>query len=162
MATQKNLPTRMSAAEYRAFLLKQQQERPAKHHNHHVYVFSDGFVSNDKGDAVKHGNIVDHFDSEKEYLRWGQLRLLEKAGRISDLKKQVPLLVHEEFIDAQGKKHRATFYNADFTYVENGTEIVEDVKGLDKATGKYLTTQVFNLKWKLLQARYPEKTFRLY
>lgn len=162
MATQNALPQRMNAAEYRAFLLQQQRNRPTKHHNRHVYIFADGFVSNEKSDAEKHGAIVDRFDSEKEYARWGQLRLLEKAGLISELKKQVPLLVHEEFIDPQGKKHRATYYNADFTYTENGRSIVEDVKGQDKTTGKYLTTQVFNLKWKLLQARYPEKLFRLF
>ena len=37
------------------------------------------------------------FDSKKEYNRWRELCLLEKAGKISDLQRQVPF----ELIPAQ-------------------------------------------------------------
>lgn len=160
LASSSNI-THMTAAEYRAFI-NAKSSKPAKHRNQYVYVFADGFVSSDKSCANQHGGIKDTFASVKEYNRWNELRLLERAKKIQKLKKQVPFLISEGFISADGGKHRAAYYVADFTYEEQGREVVEDVKGLDKKTGKYLTTNVFNLKWKLLQAKYPDKTFRLY
>lgn len=64
------------------------------------------------------------FDSRKEYSRWCNLRLLERAGKISDLKRQVcfeliPKLAGE----------RACRYVADFVYNEDGKTVVEDCKG---------------------------------
>ena len=64
------------------------------------------------------------FDSVKEYHRWGVLRLLERAGRISDLKRQVS---YELIPKQQGE--RACSYVADFTYNEDGKLVVEDCKG---------------------------------
>ena len=77
------------------------------------------------------------FDSVKEYHRWGCLRLLERAGRISDLKRQVKF----ELIPKQ-KGERACYYMADFTYYEDGKLVVEDCKGY--------RTDVYRLKKKLL------------
>ena len=66
-------------------------------------------------------------------------------------------------VEINGKKHKAAYYRADFVYEdENGKTVVEDVKGKDRKTGKYQTTETFNLKWKLLQAKHPDKVFRLY
>lgn len=64
------------------------------------------------------------FDSVKEYHRWGVLRLLERAGRITDLKRQVS---YELIPKQQGE--RACDYVADFTYYEDGKLVVEDAKG---------------------------------
>ena len=64
------------------------------------------------------------FDSVKEYHRWGVLRLLERAGRITDLKRQVS---YELIPKQQGE--RACSYVADFTYNEDGKLVVEDCKG---------------------------------
>ena len=72
------------------------------------------------------------------------------------------MLLHEGFVDGEGKKVRPIYYKADFTYTQDGREIVEDVKGIDRATGKIRSTEAFQLKWKLLRARYPEKVFRIY
>lgn len=77
------------------------------------------------------------FDSVKEYHRWGCLRLLERAGRITDLKRQVKF----ELIPKQ-KGERACYYIADFTYYEDGNLVVEDCKGYK--------TEVYRLKKKLL------------
>lgn len=69
------------------------------------------------------------FDSRKEYIRWCELVLLQKAGQITDLKRQVKY----ELIPSQriGKKvaERACTYVADFVYTENGKTVVEDTKG---------------------------------
>ena len=64
------------------------------------------------------------FDSRKEYNRWGVLRLLERGGKISDLKRQVSF----ELIPKQNGE-RACSYIADFTYWKDGQYVVEDCKG---------------------------------
>lgn len=70
------------------------------------------------------------FDSQKEARRWQELLLLERADKISDLRRQV----RYELIPVQrinGKcVERAVYYIADFVYRdENGHLVVEDVKG---------------------------------
>ena len=73
------------------------------------------------------------FDSKKEYMRWCELKLLERARAISELRRQVEY----ELLPAQkigGKvAERAVKYIADFVYVENGERIVEDTKGVRTA-----------------------------
>lgn len=69
------------------------------------------------------------FDSQKEYRRFVELRLLERAGKVTDLQRQVKF----ELIPSQrigGKVvERACNYIADFVYTENGKKVVEDTKG---------------------------------
>ena len=72
------------------------------------------------------------FDSAAEARRWRELRLLERAGRISGLRRQVPyvFLVHTTGTEPGcGEDKRQMRYVADFVYVEDGREVVEDVKG---------------------------------
>ena len=83
------------------------------------------------------------FDSLKEYRRYCELALLEKAGQITGLKLQVPfelLPAQYETFERYGKKgqrlkdgsrciEKAVIYKADFVYEENGKIIVEDTKG---------------------------------
>lgn len=77
------------------------------------------------------------FDSVKEFHRWGCLRLLERAGRISDLQRQVKF----ELIPKQ-EGERACYYIADFVYQEDGQKVVEDCKGMK--------TEVYKIKKKLM------------
>jgi len=90
------------------------------------------------------------FDSQVEAARFAELRLLERAGQISDLQ------VHPRFVllqaDSYGPQVR---YEADFSYRQDGQLISEDVKG---AATK---TPTWKLKFRLAQARYPEYTFRI-
>lgn len=69
------------------------------------------------------------FDSHKEARRYGELVLLEKAGQISSLERQVRF----ELIPSQYRGgrcvERAVHYIADFVYYEDGEKIVEDSKG---------------------------------
>lgn len=69
------------------------------------------------------------FDSAKEARRWSELSLLERAGAIQNLQRQVKY----ELIPSQriaGKVvERACTYIADFVYEENGQTVVEDTKG---------------------------------
>lgn len=102
------------------------------------------------------------FDSTKEARRYEQLLLLQRAGEISDIKRQVTY----ELIPAQyetieryskdGKRlkdqqrlvERKVEYIADFTYTDTktGEVIVEDAKGF--------RTKDFILKRKLLLFRH--------
>ena len=79
--------------------------------------------------AVKKYTADGVFDSVREYRRWCELKLLERAGKITDLRRQVPF----KLIPAQtagGKVvERAVTYVADFVYEEAGMRVVEDSKG---------------------------------
>lgn len=87
----------------------------------------------------KYGNIKTRspdgklFDSKKEARRYCELRLLERAGEISNLRCQVAY----KLIPSQ-KGERECKYIADFVYREKGCDfdIVEDCKG--KRTRDYI------------------------
>lgn len=69
------------------------------------------------------------FDSVKECQRYCELKLMQRAGLISDLQMQVSF----ELIPSQriaGKVvERACSYVADFVYQQDGQKVVEDTKG---------------------------------
>lgn len=67
------------------------------------------------------------FDSTLEYSRYCQLKLLQRAGEISNLQLQVPFLLQESF-RKNGKTYRKIEYIADFVYEEKDKKIVEDTK----------------------------------
>lgn len=80
------------------------------------------------------------FDSLKEYRRFCELCLLEKAGAITDLERQVEfvLIPAQREPDTIGKRggikkgkviEQKCSYIADFVYNENGKPVVEDTKG---------------------------------
>lgn len=90
------------------------------------------------------------FDSMKEYRRYCDLKLLERAGKIQDLKRQVEFeLLPAQFEDIptgeiyrQGERkgqpkykrvcvEKSVKYVADFTYhsADTGKMVVEDTKG---------------------------------
>ena len=94
---------------------------------------------------LKYRNIkTNGYDSKKESHRATELRLLERMGVISDLEEQVSF----ELIPKQVGM-RATKYQADFVYMENGEKVVEDVKSA--ITKK---NPVYRIKKKLLFFRH--------
>ena len=68
------------------------------------------------------------FDSKKEARRYMELRQLETMGKISDLKLQHTFTLQEAFTTESGDRIQAIKYIADFTYMEDGKFVVEDVK----------------------------------
>lgn len=92
------------------------------------------------------------FDSIAESIRYKQLALLEKSGYISNLKLQPRFLLQEGF-RKNGKTYRKIEYVADFQYIEDGKTIIEDVKGKE--------TEVFKLKHKLFEYKYPELELKI-
>ena len=81
------------------------------------------------------------FDSKKEAKRWQELGLLERAGEIKNLRRQV------EFELIPKTSHgRRIVYRADFVYDIGGQEVVEDAKGVK--------TDVYRLKRRMMAERY--------
>lgn len=94
---------------------------------------------------VSVGGIV--FDSTKEANRYKELKLLERAGVIKDLRMQVKYELQPKFT-VSGKTIRAINYLADFVYYDcnQRREVVEDVKGF--------RTEVYKLKKKMFEYKY--------
>ena len=90
-------------------------------------------------------NMDKHRRSQKERNRAWELKMLERAGKISSLSEQVRF----ELLPKQ-EGEQAAVYIADFTYWENGKFVVEDVKGY-KGDSAY---RLFVLKRKLMLYRY--------
>ena len=67
------------------------------------------------------------FDSKKEGKRYQDLKILQRAGQIHDLQMQVVFELVEAVV-LDGRKKPAMRYVADFTYMQSGLKIVEDVK----------------------------------
>lgn len=72
------------------------------------------------------------FDSQKECRRYKSLKIMERAGQISDLRHHVIFeLVPSVKYSTATRAKPALRYEADFTYMENGLLVVEDVKSKD-------------------------------
>ena len=81
------------------------------------------------------------FDSRKEANRWCELQLMQKAGEIYELQRQVPFVVLPAQRDENGKLiEREVKYVADFTYREKGVNrlVVEDTKSKATKTPEYI------------------------
>lgn len=73
------------------------------------------------------------YDSMKEYRRAQELKMLEKAGEISDLREQVRFELIPSQRGADGRiSERECSYIADFVYTDaaTGQRVVEDSKGV--------------------------------
>jgi len=108
------------------------------------------------------------FDSIGEFQRWRQLLLLERAGKITNLQRQVKYVLmppqferYERISPKTGKRLRDGLrcleqecsYYADFVYDQDGKLVVEDVKGCKKGAAydlfvikRKLMLQVFGIK----------------
>lgn len=83
------------------------------------------------------------FDSILECRRYEMLKLLQRAGYITNLKH------HDKFVlIGKSEYGREIYYEADFTYFERGELVIEDCKS--EAT----KTPLYRLKKRLLAERY--------
>ena len=107
-------------------------------------------------------------DSRKEALRWTQLLLLERAGEITDLKRQVEFILipdqrepstevyqkgEKKGLPKEGKLiERKVSYIADFVYYDkSGKRVVEDTKGVktkDYIIKRKLMLHIYHIKIK--------------
>lgn len=110
------------------------------------------------------------FDSKAEFIRWCELRILERAGKITDLQRQEKfVLIPAQYITVEtGGRYKRNYpakgiragdpktkevcleqscvYIADFVYKQDGITIVEDTKGYKKGA----TYDLFVIKRKLM------------
>lgn len=71
------------------------------------------------------------FDSKAEASRFVQLRRMQEAGLIEDLRRQVSFdLAPAVKIPGKGRMSPPLRYFADFVYRQDGKQIIEDVKGV--------------------------------
>lgn len=97
------------------------------------------------------------FDSKLEAERYAQLKILERAGVIRGLELQPSFDLLPSF-RKNGKTWRKTVYKADFRYIlaKDDRIIIEDVKG-----STAVITDVFRLKQKLFEYKYPDYTISI-
>jgi hypothetical protein len=106
------------------------------------------------------------FDSAAEERRYFELKYLQMAGEISDLRihpryELIPRHIY------QGIKIREIDYEADFSYTERSRQVVEDVKGFGWNKRKKppawepRLTEGAQLKIKMFKYRYPDIDFRI-
>lgn len=115
----------------------------------------------------KYGNrkaVIDGitFDSRKEANRFLELRMLERAGKINALERQVKYVLiptqressseiytkgaHKGELKPGKVLEKECSYIADFAYFQNGHLVVEDTKGF--------RTEGYKIKRKLMLERY--------
>ena len=99
-------------------------------------------IQRDSRKSGKEARTIDGilFASGREAARWLQLRILEKQGLISELRRQVIFRLHVNGI-------KITSLRVDFTYLDEvGLPMIEDAKGA--------VPELFRIKAKWLKAEY--------
>lgn len=98
--------------------------------------------------ASKYNNVREGgWDSKRERKRGRELELLQRAGEIHDLQRQVRFtLIPAQYVNGKCV-FRSCVYVADFTYrLKDDTFIVEDCKGYK--------TDLYKIKKKLMYERF--------
>ena len=91
------------------------------------------------------------FDSRKEANRYAELLMMEKAGIIKDLLRQVRFEIVPK-VKGNGETSRARFYVADFTYTQDGQKVIEDVKSPATRADKVYSLKKALMIWKYTEA----------
>ena len=84
------------------------------------------------------------FDSRREASRYVVMKGMEQRREIENLRLQQ----RYELIPKHGK-NRAVFYIADFVYMQDGKEVVEDCKGY--------RTDIYKMKKKIFEWKYDKE-----
>lgn len=93
--------------------------------------------------------------SKREAARCDQLRLLEKAGKIVGLQFEPAFYFVIDGREVKHDKGRRVGYKPDFSYIENGVKVCEDVKS--RAT----VTEAFVLRAAIFRHLYPSIELRV-
>lgn len=123
---------RWTEEEYQDLLKKQGKEvakdKPKKPKYNNTHTWADGIC----------------FDSQMEAERYGQLKMLQRAGTIKGFCRQ------PEFVLVEGnEQQRAITYKADFIVFNlDGSATIEDTKGYE--------TEQWKRTYKMFKDRYPE------
>lgn len=109
----------------RETISKAKEPKPSKYRNQKVVI--DGI----------------NFSSKREGERYRQLKMLEAAGKVSDLTLQRSFELAPA-VTIGGKNKRPLRYVCDFSYIQNGEVVIEDSKGM--------RTDVYIVKRHLMKA----------
>lgn len=95
------------------------------------------------------------FASKAEAQFYTDLKLRERAGQVRDIELQPKFELQPKYTNAKGQKIPAIYYIADYRYydIEAKCTFIVDVKGVE--------TDVFKLKKKLFEYKYPDQTIVL-
>lgn len=93
--------------------------------------------------------------SIKEAKRCNDLHLLQRAGEISGLQVEPRFQFVVEGREVKMRNGQVARYTPDFTYVEKGVKVAEDVKS--KATD----TEAFAVRWAFARTLWPTIDWRL-
>lgn len=95
------------------------------------------------------------YDSKFEAHKAYELDMLERAGKIKDLQRQVRFILQDGFVNNMNKKIRPISYIADFVFYDckRKQQIVMDTKSPATRTAEY------RIKKKLFEYRYKEYVF---
>ncbi len=105
--------------------------------------------------------VVDNikFHSKKESEKYEELKLSmyeTTPESVKSFKLQPRFTVHDGF-SKNGNKYGKITYVADFdVYYKDGTREIIDIKPFDEATQEFLLTDVFRIKQKLFDKKYPD------
>lgn len=105
--------------------------------------------------AIKTYNDGKQFASKAESRRYSELKLLQRAGEISDLKlqPQFPFIIGDKPVISKNK--RQLKYIADFSYVDrNGSVVIEDCKGFFTPESRLkiaLTEAIYGIEVRLVK-----------
>lgn len=93
--------------------------------------------------------------SAKEARRCNDLHFLEKAGEITGLQVEPRFTFSINGRQVKMRNGHVARYTPDFTYVEKGVKVAEDVKS--RAT----ETEAFAVRWAFARTLWPEIDWRL-
>lgn len=93
------------------------------------------------------------YDSKWEATKAFELDMLQRAGKIKDLQRQVRFILLDGYTNNKGEKIRPVSYIADFVYTKGNEKIVMDTKSPATRTAEY------RIKKKLFEYKYREYTF---
>lgn len=129
-------------------------------------------IKRKKGERYNHKTVIIgdiKFDSQKEYERYIFLKKAENEGLISDLRMQVkfeliPKVTEDYIVHLKTKDKVMTrtlqlpiTWTADFVYMKDGEEVVEDVKA-----SKMLLSDRFVIKEKIFFWKYRKRIKLVY
>ena len=93
------------------------------------------------------------YDSKWEAEKAYELDMLQRAGKIKNLQRQVRFILQDGFVNNKGEKIRPISYIADFVYEKDDKKIVMDTKSPATRTAEY------RIKKKLFEYRYKDYIF---
>lgn len=93
------------------------------------------------------------FDSKKEHQYWQELKLRERVGEISHLRRQVDYPLYAPVLASSGMNVEVCNYRADFVFRDReGVEHVQDVKGGSRG-GTRTAMYALKRRWLELQSQ---------